>query len=258
MGLSARKKAYLQAMGITPWQKRHAVQAETTAAQMEHEPPESEQVVAPPVSPSPVEKHETAEAQQAPILQDPISRMDWQTLQSGVQDCRLCTDLVANRTQTVFGVGNREAQLMVIGEAPGADEDRKGEPFVGRAGQLLTKMLAAIGYRRDEVYIANVLKCRPPNNRDPHVDELLHCNGYLQRQIELIQPRAILVVGRIAAQHLLHTDQAIGRLRTQSHSLHDIPLTVTYHPAYLLRKPTEKRKVWADIRKLAKANQTGH
>ena len=160
--------------------------------------------------------------------------------------------LHTTRTQTVFGVGNRQAELLVVGEAPGADEDRQGEPFVGRAGQLLNSMLRAMGMPRDTVYIANLLKCRPPGNRDPAPEEVRCCQPYLQRQIELLSPRALLAVGRIAAQNLLGTDTPIGKLRGAVHhyGAQRIPLIVTYHPAYLLRSPTEKRKSWKDLRLL--------
>jgi DNA polymerase len=150
----------------------------------------------------------------------------------------------------VFGVGNTRAELLVIGEAPGAEEDRQGEPFVGRAGQLLNSMLRAMGHPRETVYIANVLKCRPPGNRDPKPEEAASCRPYLQRQLELLQPRLILAVGRIAAQNLLETDTPIGRLRGHLHSFGPAgtPLIVTYHPAYLLRSPGEKRKAWVDLK----------
>ena len=138
---------------------------------------------------------------------------------------------------------------MIIGEAPGAEEDRRGEPFVGRAGKLLDEMLLAIGMQRESVFIANILKCRPPNNRDPAADEAAACRGYLDRQIELISPQIIVAVGRIAAQHLLATDAPVGRLRGRRHQLSGsgIPVVVTYHPAYLLRSPTQKRKAWQDL-----------
>jgi DNA polymerase len=157
--------------------------------------------------------------------------------------------LHGTRTQTVFGVGDRRADWLVIGEAPGADEDQQGEPFVGRAGQLLNAMLFAIGLAREQVYIANILKCRPPGNRDPRPEEVVCCEPYLFRQIELIQPKIILAVGRIAAQNLLKTDTPIGKLRGQLHRFGaaGIPVVVTYHPAYLLRSPTEKRKAWDDL-----------
>jgi DNA polymerase len=158
----------------------------------------------------------------------------------------------------VFGVGRRDAELLVIGEAPGADEDRAGEPFVGRAGQLLNRMLGAIGFPREDVYIANVLKCRPPGNRDPRPEESASCNPYLERQIALIKPRAVLAVGRIAAQHLLQSDEPIGRLRGRvlSFGALQTPIVVTYHPAYLLRSPEAKAKAWRDlcaVRRLIKA-----
>ncbi|MDH4260328.1 MAG: uracil-DNA glycosylase [Gammaproteobacteria bacterium] len=172
---------------------------------------------------------------------------DWATLAAAVRECTLC-GLCATRTQTVFGIGDVQARLMVIGEAPGAEEDRQGEPFVGRAGQLLNAMLKAAGFDRPQVYIANVLKCRPPNNRDPAADEAARCLPYLRRQIELIDPAVILCVGRIAAQRLLQRDDTLGRLRGRIHRLGRIPVVVTYHPAYLLRSPTEKRKSWEDLK----------
>jgi DNA polymerase len=172
---------------------------------------------------------------------------DWDTLADAVRECRLC-GLCETRTQTVFGVGNRQARLMVIGEAPGAEEDRQGEPFVGRAGILLNAMLRAAGFGRDEVFIANVLKCRPPNNRDPSDEEASRCLPYLRRQIELVDPDVILCVGRIAAQRLLDTETPIGKLRGRVHELDGRPVVVTYHPAYLLRSPGEKRKSWDDLK----------
>lgn len=176
------------------------------------------------------------------------SHMDWQELRAAVQSCTRC-EISKTRTQAVFGVGDPQARWMVIGEAPGADEDRKGEPFVGKAGQLLNQMLLAIGVPRESVYIANVLKCRPPNNRDPKVEEAANCRGYLERQIELVNPKLIIVVGRIAAQNLLQTDLPLARLRGKEHRfpLNGTPVVVTYHPAYLLRQPADKRKAWQDL-----------
>jgi len=181
------------------------------------------------------------------------ARDAWESLRTQVSGCTHC-ELCQSRTQTVFGVGNRAAGLLVIGEAPGAEEDRRGEPFVGRAGQLLNSMLRAVGQSRDSVYIANVLKCRPPGNRDPTPAEVACCLPYLQQQIELLSPRVILVVGRIAAQNLLGTTETVGRLRGRMHRLgaRGTPLIVTYHPAYLLRSPGEKRRAWSDL-KLARA-----
>ena len=170
----------------------------------------------------------------------------WDELRSAVASCTRCR-LCESRTQTVFGVGNPAADWMIIGEAPGAEEDRRGEPFVGRAGKLLDEMLLAIGEKRDSVFIANILKCRPPNNRDPSHDEAASCRPYLERQIELVQPKIILAVGRVAAQQLLQSDVPVGRLRGKVHHLGDMPLVVTYHPAYLLRSPSQKRKSWDDL-----------
>ena len=175
-----------------------------------------------------------------------VSEADWQELRSEVAACKRC-GLCQTRTQTVFGVGNIAAEWMFIGEAPGAEEDAQGEPFVGRAGKLLNNMLRAIGLQREQVYIANILKCRPPKNRDPQPDESSACRPYLNQQIAWIRPKIIVALGRIAAQNLLATDTAIGRLRGSEHRYQGVPLVVTYHPAYLLRSPLEKRKVWDDL-----------
>jgi uracil-DNA glycosylase len=182
---------------------------------------------------------------------------DWAELRARVAACTRCS-LSATRTQTVFGVGNQNADWLIVGEAPGAEEDRQGEPFVGRAGQLLNSMLLAIGLPREQVYIANVLKCRPPGNRDPSPTEAAECLPYLERQIALLKPKIMLVVGRIAAQNLLRTDKTLGSLRQQVHrfGLSEVPLVVTYHPAYLLRTPGDKRKAWEDL-KFARAVCSG-
>ena len=174
----------------------------------------------------------------------------WDRLRSEVATCTRCT-LHSSRTQGVFGVGNPQADWLVIGEAPGAEEDRRGEPFVGRAGQLLDAMLKAIGLSREtNVFIANVLKSRPPGNRDPKPEEVAACLPYLMRQIALMRPQLILAVGRIAAQNLLSTDLSLGRLRGKVHHFGELntPLIVTYHPAYLLRTPGDKRKAWEDLK----------
>jgi DNA polymerase len=178
----------------------------------------------------------------------PAEPLDWASLRQAVSSCTRCP-LHAGRTQTVFGVGNPEADWMIIGEAPGAEEDRRGEPFVGRAGKLLDEMLRAVGLSRDSVFIANILKCRPPNNRDPAAAEAEACRGHLQRQIQLVRPKLILAVGRIAAQQLLGADESLGRLRGRVHSLNEpeVPVVVTYHPAYLLRTPGQKREAWKDL-----------
>lgn len=175
----------------------------------------------------------------------------WVALQQTVQACSLCS-LHESRTQTVFGVGNKNAELLVIGEAPGRDEDIKGEPFVGPAGQLLTSMLKAIELNREDVYIANILKCRPPENRDPEPSEINCCNPYLHRQIALIKPKAIFAVGRVAAQALLNSTNSISSMRGKLHQYQGVPMIASYHPAYLLRKPSEKRKAWQDLQQLQK------
>lgn len=178
----------------------------------------------------------------------PVSELDWESLQNQVTVCTAC-DLHKTRTQTVFGMGNRQADLLLIGEAPGADEDAQGEPFVGPAGQLLNAMLYAIDLKREDVYIVNVVKCRPPENRNPELAEMACCNAFLQRQIMLVKPKLIIAVGRVAAHHLLATTTAIGKLRGQRFTYGEskIPLIATYHPAYLLRRPTEKRQSWQDL-----------
>lgn len=224
---NATKMLYLDAMGIQLWQRRDQDAA----------------VVDPVPAQAPDESSQN-------IIRD-ISTADWQQLQESVKVCTAC-DLHEKRTQTVFGVGDAAARWVFVGEAPGAEEDRQGEPFVGRAGQLLNAMLAALGLKREEVYIANVLKCRPPNNRDPRPEEVAQCEPFLIRQIELINPSIIVGLGRHAVHSLLKTDLALGKLRGTKHDYHGIPLIATYHPAYLLRSPQEKHKAWDDLR-LAKS-----
>ena len=226
----ARRLAYLEALGVDVYVRRGLEPA-----------PE----VAQPEQRAPAESIPAARAAVAPGVE---ATLDWEQLRAMVAACTRCS-LHETRTQTVFGVGSRSAKWMFIGEAPGADEDRQGEPFVGRAGQLLTSMLKAMGFAREDVYIANVLKCRPPGNRDPKPEEAGQCRGYLERQIELVAPTLIVAVGRIAAQNLLATDTALARLRGKVHTLgaRGWPLIVTYHPAYLLRSPGEKRKAWQDL-----------
>jgi uracil-DNA glycosylase family 4 len=205
-----------------------------------------------PVVPPPVQSPPTG-TQRAdtppPLLADHSADLDWGALEAAVAGCTRC-HLHASRLRPVFGVGDRAAEWLLIGEAPGADEDRQGEPFVGRAGQLLNNMLLATGHGREQVYIANILKSRPPGNRDPQPDEVAACMPYLLRQIALVKPKIILVVGRIAAHALLQTSEPLARLRGRVHTLQpgSIPLVVTYHPAYLLRTPREKRRAWDDLR----------
>ncbi len=214
-----QQQAYLDAMGIQGWVERGAEAVPEMAAEV------------------PVAVAEVA-----------VEAMDWPQLQQTVSQCVAC-ELHTSRTNTVFGVGDPAADWLVIGEAPGADEDRQGEPFVGRAGELLDAMLKALGFERRQVYIANILKCRPPNNRDPRAEEVIRCQPYLQRQVALIRPKVILALGRIAAQNLLGSELPIGKLRGSVHRYGDtgIPVIATYHPAYLLRAPAEKRKAWQDL-----------
>lgn len=175
-----------------------------------------------------------------------VETLDWEALTERVANCRLC-GLCEKRTQTVFGVGDREADWLLVGEAPGQQEDLQGEPFVGQAGKLLDNMLRASALRRGEnVYIANVLKCRPPNNRDPEADEVASCEPYLKRQVALLKPRVIVVMGRFAAQSILRTQASIASLRGRVHEYEGVPVIVTYHPAYLLRSLPDKAKAWTD------------
>ena len=176
-----------------------------------------------------------------------VADMDWAQLATAVKSCQAC-GLCASRKQTVFGVGDQSADVMIIGEAPGAEEDRLGEPFVGPAGQLLDSMLAAVKMKRTtKIYIANVLKCRPPDNRNPSANEVAQCSPHLQRQIALVKPKLIVAMGRFAAQTLLATDASIASMRGKQFSYHNTPLIVTYHPAYLLRSLPDKAKAWEDL-----------
>jgi DNA polymerase len=178
--------------------------------------------------------------------------MDWLALREAVATCRAC-GLCDSRTRTVFGVGHEQARWMIVGEAPGEQEDREGEPFVGKAGQLLDQMLKAVGFTREsapperQVYIANVLKCRPPANRNPLPEEVARCEPYLRRQVALVRPTLILAMGRFAVQSLLGTSEPIGRLRGRVHAYEGVPVVVTYHPAYLLRTPQDKARSWEDL-----------
>lgn len=187
----------------------------------------------------------------APATTETVSAIrDWNTLNHAIRSCTRC-DLHQSRTQAVCGIGAEGADWLIVGEAPGAEEDARGEPFVGRAGQLLDQMLLALGLQREAVYIANVLKCRPPNNRNPTPGEIAECRPHLDKQIEFLQPRMILAVGAIAARSLLDVspDTPVGKLRGKAHKFgpQQIPLVVTYHPAYLLRRPLEKRRSWNDL-----------
>ncbi len=176
-----------------------------------------------------------------------VAAMDWPALREAVAGCQACK-LCTNRRNTVFGVGDEQADWMIVGEAPGENEDIQGEPFVGQAGKLLDNMLKALQLdRHHKVFIANVLKCRPPGNRNPEPEEVAQCEPFLRRQVELLQPKIILAMGRFAVQSLLQTAEPIGKLRGRAHSYHGVPVVVTYHPAYLLRNLPDKAKAWADL-----------
>lgn len=216
---NALRLQYLEAMGIDVWMPRTLVQAEKATL--------TDEVV-------------------ADLPQETPATDSWHELQAEVAGCTKCA-LCSTRIQTVFGTGNKNADWLLIGEGPGQHEDEQGKPFVGNAGLLLTEMIRAMGLAREEVFITNIVKCRPPNNRDPHVDEVASCNDYLQRQIAMIRPKVILAIGRIAAQTLLNTDAPLSRLRSKIHALNGTPVIVVYHPAYLLRSLLEKRKAWQDL-----------
>ena len=295
LALDERQRAMLAEMGIKLWapsaprvagiapEKEAARAGETSAgAEFDSKPtptarlqtPAEAPIVRPPVraiaAPLP-----TAPAASVPTALGPrpegVADMDWPQLEATVAACRAC-GLCAGRTQTVFGVGSRTADWMVIGEAPGENEDCQGQPFVGQAGKLLDNMLAAIGLSRQVgdtmnsvaaggdsvradgpkdskqgVYIANVLKCRPPGNRNPQPDEVAQCDAYLARQVALVRPRIILAMGRFAVQSLLRSSEPVGKLRGRVHRYQGVPLVVTYHPAYLLRNPADKSRSWDDL-----------
>lgn len=221
MSLSSRQQTYLKLMGIDVWLVRNpdvqSIWSETKAVDQEF----------------------------STSKKDPF---DWVSFEKKVLSCTKCS-LHKERTQAVFGVGSKTADWMFIGEAPGAEEDKQGRPFVGRAGKLLDSMLHAIGLEREHVYIANIIKCRPSNNRDPLIEEISSCKGYLHQQIVNVKPKIIVALGRVVAQALLRTDTTIGKMRGNIYEYSDlgIPLVATYHPAYLLRSPREKQKTWQDL-----------
>ncbi len=250
---NAIRLQYLEAMGIDVWVPRVIAQ--------------SEQVFSPEVIadreeagdnassdsplPNPLPEREGAECGliNSAVYTEPKSAAtdSWSVLEAEVANCTLCA-LCETRIQTVFGTGNKNADWLLVGEGPGQHEDEQGKPFVGKAGLLLTEMIRAMGLAREDVFITNIVKCRPPNNRDPHAQEVESCKNYLQRQQALIKPKIILAVGRIAAQTLLNTDEPLSRLRNKVHFLNDTPVVVVYHPAYLLRSLLEKRKAWQDLK----------
>lgn len=224
----SRREVFLDEMGLGPlWRLRAAPAAESSS-----------------------ERHAAALGTVDALVNDrrtSIARMDWPSLKAAVAECSACS-LCNSRRNTVFGVGDERASWLIVGEAPGQEEDAQGEPFVGQAGRLLDNMLAAIGLKRGEdVYIANVLKCRPPGNRNPAPEEVAQCSAHLRRQVELIQPKLIVAMGRFAAQTLLESDASISTLRGRSFSYQGVPLIVTYHPAYLLRTLNDKAKAWEDL-----------
>jgi uracil-DNA glycosylase len=247
----SRRDDMLREMGLTPvWRLRGAAGATSPSAETAPaaQAARADVPAAPDVRRSPVDApaaHATdapADARRAVIM-----RMDWTTLKERVSGCVDCR-LHEQRNRTVFGVGDEKADWLFVGEGPGADEDQQGEPFVGQAGKLLDNMLAAMRLKRGEnVYIANIVKCRPPGNRNPAPDEARQCEPYLERQIELLRPRLIVALGKIAAVNLMGRDASIASLRGKVHDYMGIPLIVTYHPAYLLRTLPDKAKAWADL-----------
>ncbi len=226
-----RSDAYLKEIGLWPLYRQRGVVAESEVSGGEAEIPDGD----------------TALSLSGDERRSAIANMDWMQLKQSVKNCTAC-GLRAGCTQTVFGVGDEKAQWLFVGEGPGAEEDQRGEPFVGQAGRLLDNMLGAIGLKRGEnAYIANIVKCRPPGNRNPEAAEALACAPYLARQIELIQPKVIVALGKVAAANLLATDAPVGSLRGKLQDYRGIPLIATYHPAYLLRSLPDKAKAWADL-----------
>jgi len=239
--MSNQQNAYLKAMGIDVWVERNSikpslpeisdhVESDVKQAEAKSIPhPEIEPIVAPDVSIN-------------------IDQLDWPALRSSVAECHDC-DLSKHRTKTIFGAGNQTAALMIIGDAASAEDELQGEPFSGPAGKLLTAMLKAMGYQRNDVYISNLVKCRTSENEDPTIEEVAACESYLARQIKLVQPDLILVLGSVAAQRLLKSKSTLSRLRGQLHYIENIniPVIVSFDPPYLLRSPNEKRKAWDDL-----------
>jgi DNA polymerase len=241
---------YLKVMGITEWVRRdvisHSEQIIEKAEQIQ------EVIQVKPVTPEIKNIQNNQPITMQPMPETDNSRekfilsLDWQNLEQRIKSCTDCS-LHQERTNTVFGIGSKQAKWLILGEAPGQEEDKQGEPFVGRAGQLLNSMLFAVGLQRSDIFIANTVKCRPPNNRDPHPTEILSCAPFLTRQIELLKPRLILILGRVAVRRLLQKEDALGKLRGKVHEYQNIPVVITYHPAYLLRSPSEKAKAWEDL-----------
>jgi DNA polymerase len=233
--MNLRRNAILREMGLAPlWRLRLPAEAEAANVSTDAD-------AELPAEPSPVGTGT------GNVLTARVAAMDWQELEEAIRTCRACA-LCEKRTQAVPGVGDRQARWMFVGEGPGAEEDRRGEPFVGQAGRLLDHMLAAIGLKRGEdVYIANAVKCRPPLNRTPEVAEMAACAAFLDRQIALVRPRLLIALGRPAAQALLGREISIAAARGKRFERDGVPLIVTYHPAYLLRNPLDKGKAWEDL-----------
>ncbi|NIM40902.1 MAG: uracil-DNA glycosylase [Hydrogenophaga sp.] len=258
--LDARQRAMLAEMGVKVWTPAAARAPVTLAEPAVAAPPPPQPPARTPALREPAARApaatSTAAAAPAPIApavaaRADIAQLDWPALREAVAGCRAC-GLCESRRNTVFGVGHTEADWMIVGEAPGEQEDRQGEPFVGPAGQLLDAMLRACGRDRQAedargVFIANVLKCRPPANRNPAPEEVVQCEPFLSRQVALVKPKLIIAMGRFAVQSLLKTTEPIGRLRGRVHRYEGVPVIVTYHPAYLLRTPVDKAKAWADL-----------
>lgn len=245
MGWDERQALMLAEMGIRLWPAPHsAARSAAVPAELEHRP----------FPPAERGGGETGALQEGAVdAAAGVAAMDWRALRAAVAACTACA-LCESRRNTVFGVGHQQAHWMIVGEAPGEQEDDRGEPFVGKAGQLLDNMLAALGLSRaaegepaERVFIANVLKCRPPGNRNPMPDEVARCAPFLERQVALLRPRLILALGRFAVNALLASDEPIGRLRGRVHRYRGVPVVVSYHPAYLLRNPADKARAWDDL-----------
>ncbi|MBY0265602.1 MAG: uracil-DNA glycosylase [Burkholderiales bacterium] len=247
---TGRQVEMLREMGITPLWRLRAAAAEVVPAENAAEQSVLAAAPEPVPATAPVARVSEPAPVSAPAVAMPagdVAAMDWPALKSCVAGCTACS-LHKTRNKTVFGVGDEQADWLFVGEGPGADEDMQGEPFVGQAGKLLDNMLAAIELKRgSNVYIANIVKCRPPGNRNPQPEEAAACSGYLKRQIELIRPKLIVALGKVAAVNLLGRDASISSLRGAVHEYQGIPLIVTYHPAYLLRTLPDKAKAWEDL-----------
>ena len=265
--LSNRQQQCLQGIGVRLWQRHQSIQAKAIITDAIADPVNAESTATPFTQIIEPDAALPGSALEAPAIDSPVpvvparefvipSLDNWDAIIDTIQACTAC-ELSQSCTQKVPGIGNRQADLLIVGEGPGQDEDMRGEPFVGRSGQLLDRMLRAIGIERDQVYITNIVKCRPPNNRDPKVDESKHCRVYLDAQIKQIAPKVILSVGRVSAHNLLGSNLPVGKLIQQMHQLPDteIPVKVTYHPAYLLRTPSAKAIAWQDMKLLRRLLQ---